>query len=78
MAGIIIYHKNGCIQCKMSMKMLDEAGVGYKEINVDDHPEYIDTLKQKGFAALPVVETESGSWSGFRPDRLREYVASTH
>ena len=76
MAGIIIYHKNGCIQCKMSMKMLDEAGVGYNEINVDDHPEYIDTLKQKGFAALPVVETESGSWSGFRPDRLREYIST--
>ena len=76
MAGIIIYHKNGCIQCKMSMKMLDEAGVGYEEINVDDHPEYIDTLKQKGFAALPVVETEDGSWSGFRPDRLRGYIST--
>lgn len=76
MAGITIYHKDGCIQCKMTMNLLKDADVAYTEINISRHPEYLDQLRERGFRSMPVVETDTDVWFGFRPDKVNAFIAA--
>ncbi|HEM3725558.1 TPA: glutaredoxin-like protein NrdH [Streptococcus suis] len=71
---VTIYSKNNCVQCKMSKKFLDEHNVAYKEINLDEQPEYIEHVKNLGFSAAPVIETENEVFSGFQPTKLKALV----
>ncbi|HFI0263930.1 TPA: glutaredoxin-like protein NrdH [Streptococcus suis] len=71
---VTIYSKNNCVQCKMSKKFLDEHNVAYKEINLDEQPEFIEHVKSLGFSAAPVIETENEVFSGFQPAKLKALV----
>ena len=54
---VTIYSKNDCVQCKMTKRFLDTNHVEYREINLDEQPEYIDHVKSLGFNAAPVIQT---------------------
>lgn len=71
---VTIYSKNDCVQCKMSKKFLDQHNVAYTEINLDEQPEYIEHVKNLGFSAAPVIETENEVFSGFQPTKLKALV----
>lgn len=73
--NIKVFSKNNCMQCKMVKRYLDEHSVSYSEINIDEQPEYIDYLREKGFQAVPVVESNDTVFSGFAPDKLKAFVA---
>ena len=68
---VTVYSKNNCVQCKMTKRFLDQHEVAYQEINLDEQPEFIAHVKELGFSAAPVVETESESFSGFQPAKLK-------
>ncbi|UQS87007.1 redoxin NrdH [Nicoliella spurrieriana] len=73
MTQITVFSKNNCMQCKMTKRFLEEHGVDFKEINIDEQPEYIDTLKEAGFMATPVIKADGiEPFSGFRPDQLNK------
>lgn len=56
----------------MTRSLLNEYGIYYQEINLDNNPEYIDYIKDKfGFMAAPVVETDTDAWSGFQPSKIK-------
>ncbi|MGY3750396.1 glutaredoxin-like protein NrdH [Vagococcus acidifermentans] len=73
MKNITLYTKNNCPQCKMTKKFLADKDVSYTEINIDNEPQYIDTLKEKGFRSVPILTTPDAKLTivGFRPDQLR-------
>ena len=52
---ITVYTKNNCMPCKMTKRKLQELGVNYKEINVDENLEALEYLMECGFRSLPVV-----------------------
>ncbi|AYF99799.1 glutaredoxin-like protein NrdH [Lactococcus allomyrinae] len=69
---VTVYSKNNCMQCRMVKKFLTEHDVTFKEINVDENPEFIAHLKDDlNFMATPVVETENIAFYGFAPDKLK-------
>ncbi|PWF99385.1 glutaredoxin-like protein NrdH [Levilactobacillus bambusae] len=71
MEKVIVYSKYNCMQCKMTKRYLDEHNVAFEERNVNDHPEYLDHLKNQGFQSLPVIESvDLPPFSGFRPAEL--------
>ena len=73
---VTVYSKNNCIQCKMTKKFLEQHNVNFVEHNIDEQPEYVEGLKAEGFRATPVVKLPDGkSFSGFRPDMLKEALA---
>lgn len=69
-----IYSKNGCAQCRMTKKVMQAIGVDYQEINVDNHPEYVDGLKKRGFKAMPIIDTGKEVWTGFKPDKIKGLI----
>ncbi len=73
MKTITLYTKDNCPQCKMTKKFLADKNLNFEEINIDNEPQYIDTLKEQGFRSVPVITTadERVTIVGFRPDQLR-------
>lgn len=69
--SITVYTKPKCVQCNATYKALDKAGISYTvvDISVDEAAHaYVMAL---GYSSAPVVVTESDSWSGFRPERIK-------
>ncbi|MFC4652479.1 glutaredoxin-like protein NrdH [Lactococcus nasutitermitis] len=71
---ITVYSKNNCMQCKMVKKWLDEHSVAFNEINIEEQPEYVQTVLDMGYRAAPVVTNGTVSFSGFRPSELAKLV----
>ncbi|OFI48163.1 NrdH-redoxin [Floricoccus tropicus] len=68
---VTVFSKDNCMQCKMVKKWLNDKVIQYKEINIDENPEFIDQIKSMGFMALPVItKDDSIAFSGFRPAEL--------
>lgn len=72
MAKVTIYSRNNCMQCKMTKRFLTEHHVDFIEHNINENPQYVDYLKNRGFQSLPVIETADTQFSGFRPDKLQQ------
>ena len=56
---VTVYSKNNCVQCKMTKRFLDSNKIAYREINLDEQPEFIEQVKELGFSAAPIIETIS-------------------
>ncbi|ELY2738747.1 glutaredoxin-like protein NrdH [Cronobacter dublinensis] len=74
---ITIYTRNDCVQCHATKRALESRGIAFDTINLDEHPEAIDTLREQGFRQLPVVMADDMSWSGFRPDMINRLRADS-
>ncbi|MBT1658500.1 NrdH-redoxin [Curtobacterium flaccumfaciens pv. betae] len=85
--SITVYTKSGfCGMCKATERALDSAGIEYTEVILDDVDqaqieEWKTTLGTNATnapnAPNAVTDTETGSWSGFRPDKIGELASST-
>lgn len=74
--SITVYTKTGfCGMCKATERALASAGIEYTEQLLEDVDqaqieEWKTTLGMN--APIVVTDTETGSWSGFRPDKIQE------
>lgn len=69
--SITVYTKPACVQCTMTYKALDKAGLDYEVVDIsmdDDAREYVMAL---GHLQAPVVVAGDDHWSGFRPERIK-------
>nr|DAH82270.1 MAG TPA: glutaredoxin-like protein [Caudoviricetes sp.] len=73
---ITVYTKNNCMPCTFTKRKLQELGVNYKEINVDDDLSALGYLMQCGLRSLPVVfkDDEPVVTGGFAPNILETLV----
>jgi len=78
---ITVYSNPNCVQCEMTKKQFDKAGVAYESKMIQDSPEVLALIEEKGFKAAPVVVAGAHSWSGFQPthifDAIQSYKAET-
>ncbi|WP_429971171.1 glutaredoxin-like protein NrdH [Fructilactobacillus sp. Tb1] len=77
MNKVTVYSKDGCIQCKLTKRELKRDGIEFKEINLDqvkDGNLIREQLKNQGFKATPIVKTEHETWTGFRPEKIKELI----
>lgn len=68
---VIVYSKPACVQCNATYKALEKRGIDYQVVDIaadDDARDYVVDL---GYQQAPVVVTDDGHWSGFRPDRIK-------
>lgn len=65
-----------CSACKASIRVLDKLGVQYNKVDITENPDLLDQIKSLGHVQAPVIIAGDDSWSGFRPDRIRELVAA--
>lgn len=72
---ITLYTKNNCPQCQLTKRFLTEHQLSFNEINLEEHPEEVQSLLDEGFQQAPVLKTDTGiSFSGFNPDKLETLI----
>ena len=78
-----IYSKNPCVQCDATYRQFGKAGlqrdVDYRVIDVGDpaNAAHLDYIKDLGHQQAPVVVVDDQThWSGYRPDRIKQYAAA--
>lgn len=67
---IEIWTKSNCPNCTRTMNLLDSRGIGYTTRNLETEPGLLEEAKRRGFAAAPVVITDTDSWCGLRVDKI--------
>jgi len=58
------------VTCQATDVRMESRGYTVERINLDKDPQAVKGLRWQGFRQLPVVITDSLSWSGFRPDKI--------
>lgn len=71
----VVYTKPSCVQCNATYRALDAKGVEYEIHDLSEDPRALERVKALGYLQAPVVVTDEGHWSGFRPDKIDELAA---
>lgn len=79
MNRIKLFTKDSCAACKMTKRVLTEAGVSFDEefVDVRNDTQTLDSLRLAGFRSFPVVmldEDFDTAISGFHPPRLKAFI----
>lgn len=78
---IEIMSREACVQCTASKRTLDNLHASYVSIDLEAAPDARALARKLGYLQAPVVlvRDREGAivdhWSGFRPEKLREYAA---
>lgn len=70
-----VYTKPACVQCDMTKRYLDKAGVPYDTVDITEDSNALEMILEMGFQSAPVVMSDAGNWAGFQPDKLNMLAA---
>ena len=73
---LTVYTLPNCMQCTMTKKALEKAGVPYVTVDLATDESAVETVQQLGYTSAPVVTVGAASWSGFRPDKISAVAAA--
>lgn len=80
--AVLVYGKNDCTQCDMTVKVLDKEGLDFTYINIEEDVDAFEYVtKTLGYRQAPAVvalypDGSETHWSGFRPEKIKGYVAT--
>lgn len=69
---VTVFTKPYCPQCEATQRQLTKLGVPFEAIDLTENPFTLEQLQAAGFRQAPVVVTPDNSWTGYRPDLIRE------
>ncbi|WP_291455063.1 glutaredoxin-like protein NrdH [Actinomyces sp. oral taxon 448] len=69
--AITVYSKPNCVQCSVTRRALDKAGLVYETVDISLDAEALEQVTSLGYAQAPVVVAGEEHWSGFRPDKIK-------
>ncbi|WP_028245320.1 glutaredoxin-like protein NrdH [Pseudoclavibacter soli] len=74
--AVTVYSKPACVQCNATYRALDKRGIDYTVVDITEDAAALDHVKGLGYQQAPVVVTDAGHWSGFRPDKIDALAAA--
>ncbi len=72
---ITVYSNPNCVQCEQTKRYLSLKGLKFESKMIQDSPEVMPLIEEKGYRSAPVVVTPDDSWSGFRLEKLASLVS---
>ncbi|MFC9918597.1 MULTISPECIES: glutaredoxin-like protein NrdH [Agromyces] len=72
---VTVYTKPSCVQCNATYRALDSKGIEYEVLDLSQDETALAAVKELGYLQAPVVITDEGHWSGFRPDKIDELAS---
>ncbi|GAA1806602.1 glutaredoxin-like protein NrdH [Agromyces neolithicus] len=72
---VTVYTKPSCVQCNATYRALDSKGIEYEVLDLSVDETALAQVKELGYLQAPVVITDEGHWSGFRPDKIDELAS---
>ena len=67
---VTVYSKPNCVQCTMTYRAFDRAGVNYQVVDMTEDAAALTKVKEMGYLAAPVIIADDEHWAGFQPDRI--------
>jgi len=64
-----------CPDCKQAKRILNEGSIGYDEIDIEEHPEFVDLItKERGKKVVPTLEFKGKYMDGnhFNEEKFRK------
>ncbi|WP_318529959.1 glutaredoxin family protein [Cellulomonas sp. SG140] len=75
MSVVTVYSAPHCQPCNATKRLLDKLDIEHVVIDVSEDPAARDFALALGYQETPVVFIDTDNhWSGYRPDRIREYA----
>lgn len=71
-ADITIYTTPNCMGCAATKRQFDKMGIDYLVIDLSERPDLVENFKAQGLAQAPIVQTSTDTWSGMRPDKIKQ------
>lgn len=68
---VTVYTNPQCVQCDMTKRELTKLEVPFETVDLSTRPDLVNTFKEKGFMAAPIVVAGDEAWAGFKLDRIR-------
>jgi glutaredoxin-like protein NrdH len=75
---VTIYTTPNCVQCNMTKREFDKAGINYTVVDLSQNAEKAAEFKEQGFLAAPIVTTDIKIWSGFKLPKIRSLIDYIH
>jgi glutaredoxin-like protein NrdH len=72
--SVIVYSNPNCQACEQTKRFLTVKGIEFEAKMIEDSPEVMPLIQEKGYRSAPVVVVGEDSWSGFRLDKLNTLV----
>lgn len=72
---VTVFTKPRCPQCEATKRQFTKLGVPFETVDLTENPSTMEQLLEAGFRQAPVVITPDNSWTGYRPDLIREIAA---
>lgn len=69
---VTVFTKPHCPQCDATKRQLTKQGVEFEVVDLSENPSTLEQLQEAGFRQAPVVITPDASWSGYRPDLIKQ------
>lgn len=76
---VTLYGRKSCPPCMRTKKLLEQDGVAFLYVDVDEDPAALDGLTDlEWVTALPVVICDELElrWCGYRPERIKELISA--
>lgn len=72
---VIVWSKPRCVQCTATERALVDFGIPHRIIDLTEHPDALQVLREANFLQAPVVQHGTDVWLGFRPDKIADVAA---
>lgn len=72
--SVVVYSNPNCVQCEQTKRFLTLKGIEFEAKMIQDSPEILPLIQEKGYTSAPIVVVGQTSWSGFRLDKLNTLV----
>ncbi|MDF7663213.1 glutaredoxin-like protein NrdH [Bifidobacterium sp. ESL0763] len=73
---VTVFTKPRCPQCEATKRQLKRQGIAFDVVDLTENPSTLEQITDAGFRQAPVVITPDASWSGYRPDLIKQLAAN--
>ena len=76
---VTMYTTTWCGYCRNTKRYLDRKGVPYREIDIEEHPEYAERIEQAtgGYRTVPTLEIDGRIMVNPSPRELDEVLRAS-
>lgn len=74
---VTVFTKYRCPQCEATKRQLTKQGIAFETVDLEENPSTLAQLQEAGFRQAPIVITPDASWSGYRPDLIKQLTQQT-
>ena len=69
---VTLYSKPNCPKCMATKRAFDKKGINYNYVDVTKSPDaYSYVVETLGYQAVPVVETDTEHWAGYKEEKIK-------